>query len=73
MGPVMILLGLAMIIGSFFGKQLGLPPSTSIVVGITGIPVLFMSGYSRESLNRSSGDAPARPYGMQTRESSDGF
>jgi PAS domain S-box-containing protein len=26
------------------------------------LPVLFMSGYSRESLNRSNGEAPARPF-----------
>ncbi len=56
-------------------REIALVITDVIMPGITGyeveaelrkrnpnLPVLFMSGYSRESLNRSSGDAPARPF-----------
>ena len=56
-------------------REVALVITDVIMPGITGyevegelrrrnssLPVLFISGYSRESLNRSSGDAPARPF-----------
>jgi flotillin len=60
MGPLMVLLGLVMLIGSFFGGMFNLQPPAAIILGIVGLVVLcagimlsFLSFFQRTSADQA--------------------